>query len=519
MQTQPSGLGHRRGLSRDNRTKGGIAVGANKDPNSLPSKSSKILRIGNFRLGKTVGVGSFGKVKIAEHVVTGHKVAVKILNRKKIKTLRMDLKIKREITNMKLFRHPHIIRLYEVIETPTDIFMVMEFVPGGELFDYIVTNGKLSEDAARRFFQQIISGVEYCHSHMVVHRDLKPENLLVDPKNSFVKIADFGLSTMMQDGDFLKTSCGSPNYAAPEVISGKLYAGPEVDIWSCGVILYTLLCARLPFDDEYIPALFKKIRAGAYEQPMHVSASCRDLISAMLVVDPLKRITVAEIRAHPWFQQDLPKYLMPQAAPKSILENLDDEIIQEIVTKFGVDEKTVIQAINTAERKGEPNEFIVAYHLIYDNKKLIPEKDRQTLQSNLAALATSPINLREEVPFEVDEKENSSKSPTTDIEQGISDEQTKKKMWYLGLMTSVPPEEAMKEVFRALRVNNFEWKIVGPYQLRCRHSDPDSSGEVKIALQLYKVKEKRYLLDVKKLSGETFPFFDNCSKLLNEMNL
>jgi len=227
-------------------------------------------------------------VKIAEHVVTGHKVAVKILNRKKIKSLRMDLKIKREITNMKLFRHSHIIRLYEVIETPTDIFMVMEYVAGGELFDYIVTNGKLSEDAARRFFQQIISGVDYCHSHMVVHRDLKPENLLVDVKNSFVKIADFGLSTMMQDGDFLKTSCGSPNYAAPEVISAKLYAGPEVDVWSCGVILYTLLCARLPFDDEYIPSLFKKIRAGTYEQPMHVSESCRELISQMLVVDPLK---------------------------------------------------------------------------------------------------------------------------------------------------------------------------------------------------------------------------------------
>eukprot|EP01118_Nematostelium_gracile_P012252 TRINITY_DN4444_c0_g1_i3.p1 TRINITY_DN4444_c0_g1~~TRINITY_DN4444_c0_g1_i3.p1 ORF type:complete len:170 (+),score=26.28 TRINITY_DN4444_c0_g1_i3:51-512(+) len=130
--------------------------------NSL--KSSKVLKIGNFQLGKTIGVGSFGKVKIAEHCITGHKVAVKILNRKKIKSLRMDLKIRREITNMKLFRHPHIIRLYDVIETPTDIFMIMEYVPGGELFDYIVSHGKLSEDDARRFFQQIISGVEYCHS-------------------------------------------------------------------------------------------------------------------------------------------------------------------------------------------------------------------------------------------------------------------------------------------------------------------------------------------------------------------
>lgn len=192
------------------------------------SKESKTV-IGNFQLGETIGVGSFGKVKIAEHIVTGHKVAVKILNRKRIKSLSgMDKKIRREITNMKLFRHPHIIRLYEVIETTTDIFMIMEYVPGGELFDYIVSNGKLSEDDARMYFQQIISGVEYCHSHMVVHRDLKPENLLIDIEKKSVKIADFGLSTVMEDGEFLKTSCGSPNYAAPEVISGKLYAGPEV---------------------------------------------------------------------------------------------------------------------------------------------------------------------------------------------------------------------------------------------------------------------------------------------------
>lgn len=167
--------------------------------------------------------------------------------------------------------------------------MVMEYVPGGELFDYIVAHGKLSEPEARRFFQQIVAAIDYCHSHMVVHRDLKPENLLISSRDNSVKIADFGLSTMMKDGEFLKTSCGSPNYAAPEVISGKLYAGPEVDVWSCGVILYTLVCARLPFDDDYIPALFKKIRSGQYAVPAYVSQDCADLIRRMLVVDPLDR--------------------------------------------------------------------------------------------------------------------------------------------------------------------------------------------------------------------------------------
>lgn len=167
--------------------------------------------------------------------------------------------VRREIKILRLFMHPHIIRLYEVIETSHDIYVVMEYVKSGELFDYIVEKGRLVEDEARRFFQQIISGVEYCHRNMVVHRDLKPENLLLDSKMN-VKIADFGLSNVMRDGHFLKTSCGSPNYAAPEVISGRLYAGPEVDVWSCGVILYALLCGSLPFDDENIPNLFKKIK-------------------------------------------------------------------------------------------------------------------------------------------------------------------------------------------------------------------------------------------------------------------
>ena len=188
-----------------------------------------------------MGIGSFGKVKVAEHILTGHKVAVKILNRKKIKAIDMEEKVRREIKILRLFMHPHIIRLYEVLETPHDIYVVMEYVKSGELFDYIVEKGRLGENEARHFFQQIVSGVEYCHRNMVVHRDLKPENLLLDAKSN-VKIADFGLSNVMRDGHFLKTSCGSPNYAAPEVISGKLYSGPEVDVWSCGVILYALLC-------------------------------------------------------------------------------------------------------------------------------------------------------------------------------------------------------------------------------------------------------------------------------------
>ena len=179
-------------------------------------------------------------------------------------------------------------------------------------------HGKLKEGEARRFFQQIISGVNYCHRHMIVHRDLKPENLLLD-KYLNVKIADFGLSNMMSDGEFLRTSCGSPNYAAPEVISGKLYAGPEVDIWSCGVILYALLCGTLPFDDEHVPTLFRKIKSGIFHIPDYLGSTVVNLLVQMLQVDPLKRANIDHIRDHEWFKTDLPEYLFPQVCNKLYL--------------------------------------------------------------------------------------------------------------------------------------------------------------------------------------------------------
>jgi 5'-AMP-activated protein kinase catalytic alpha subunit len=243
----------------------------------------------------------------------------------------MEEKVQREINILHLCTHPHIIRLYEVVDTPTDIFLVNEYVSGGELFDCIVSKGRLSPDEARNFFHQIISGVEYCHFQKIVHRDLKPENLLLDA-NLKIKIADFGLSNLMRDGDFLRTSCGSPNYAAPEVISGHLYAGPEVDVWSCGVILYALLCGSLPFDDESIPNLFKKIKSGMYALPTHLSQPAKNLIPRMLEVDPVKRITIPEIRLHPWFQQKLPPYLR---YPPELIEKqkriVDQEVIDEVM--------------------------------------------------------------------------------------------------------------------------------------------------------------------------------------------
>lgn len=262
--------------------------------------------------------------------------------------------------------------------------MVLEYA-GGELFNHIVTHGKVTEDSARRFFQQMICAVEYCHRHKIVHRDLKPENVLLDDQLN-VKIADFGLSNIMTDGNFLKTSCGSPNYAAPEVISGKLYAGPEVDVWSCGVILYVLLCGGLPFDDEYIPALFRKIAQGNYTIPSYVPPGAAHLIRRMLVVNAVHRITVQEIRQDPWFTKDLPDYLQPPVEdfidtgvdpnkainpsalapgkPAAVQERLHEDVVGKLGKTMGYAKDDVKDALG----KDEPSAIKDAYLIVRENQ-------------------------------------------------------------------------------------------------------------------------------------------------------
>ncbi|KAG0054130.1 Protein kinase [Gryganskiella cystojenkinii] len=367
------------------------------------------IKIGPYMLLETLGVGSFGKVKRAVHSLTGHTVAIKIINKNKVVNQDMFARVKREIQYLKLLRHPHIIKLYEVISTPTSIYMVIEYA-GGELFNYIVDNTRLSEDEARRFFQQIVCAIEYCHRHKIVHRDLKPENLLLDPSMN-VKIADFGLSNIMTDGDFLKTSCGSPNYAAPEVISGKLYAGPEVDVWSCGVILYVMLCGRLPFDDDYIPLLFKKINGGIYSLPSFLSPETKYLLTSMLVVDPLKRITIAEIRQNAWFNVGLPEYLqpLPQGSTDDSLCNLQEDIITELMKKMNFSRETIVQALE--ERQN--NQIKVAYQLVVDHRRMIENASQMAPQKPFQSfLATSPP------PWNATEKDASPNKSTTGSSAG-----------------------------------------------------------------------------------------------------
>mmetsp|Transcript_13570 Transcript_13570/g.27764 ORF Transcript_13570/g.27764 Transcript_13570/m.27764 type:complete len:643 (+) Transcript_13570:450-2378(+) len=488
------------------------------------------IQIGQYVLGKNLGIGAFGKVKLATHIITGHKVAIKILNKAKIKHLGMEEKVQREINILRICTHPHIIRLYEVIDTPTDIFLVNEYVSGGELFDYIVSKGRLSADEARSFFHQIISGVEYCHFQKIVHRDLKPENLLLD-NNLNLKIADFGLSNVMRDGDFLRTSCGSPNYAAPEVISGHLYAGPEVDVWSCGVILYALLCGSLPFDDESIPNLFKKIKSGMYSLPSHLSQLARNLIPRMLEVDPMKRITIAEIRLHPWFQHKLPPYLRH---PPELMEKqdraVDDDVVEEVCAlRFpGITRELVETAARSTDKEQMKlskllRNLRVAYELILDNKhtRLRVMEVAQAIKEAASATppAFSPGASRGATPgsqgsgFQTGSYDRTGSSPPiSQSQQALSHQRfaeeaaralmhtgqapqttsssapvqmqssipgnvgmlsqhqqgRRTRRWYLGIQSKKDPAHVMTEVYKALSALGCEWMQLSSYRIRCR---------------------------------------------------
>ncbi|XP_020772977.1 MAP/microtubule affinity-regulating kinase 3a isoform X1 [Boleophthalmus pectinirostris] len=249
--------------------------------------------VGNYRLLKTIGKGNFAKVKLARHILTGREVAIKIIDKTQLNPNSLQ-KLFREVRIMKILNHPNIVKLFEVIETERTLYLVMEYASGGEVFDYLVAHGRMKEKEARAKFRQIVSAVQYCHQKHIVHRDLKAENLLLDADMN-IKIADFGFSNEFTMGNKLDTFCGSPPYAAPELFQGKKYDGPEVDVWSLGVILYTLVSGSLPFDGQNLKELRERVLRGKYRIPFYMSTDCENLLKRFLVLNPGKRGTL-EVR-------------------------------------------------------------------------------------------------------------------------------------------------------------------------------------------------------------------------------
>ncbi|XP_047330296.1 CBL-interacting protein kinase 32-like [Impatiens glandulifera] len=420
-------------------------------------------RIGKYEVGRTIGEGTFAKVKFAKDSETGQPVAIKILDKDKILKHKMAEQIKREIATMKLIKHPNVVRLYEVMGSKSKIYIVLEFITGGELFDKIVNDGRMREDEARRYFQQLIHAVDYCHSRGVYHRDLKPENLLLDIHGS-LKVSDFGLSALSQqvrDDGLFHTACGTPNYVAPEVLDDQGYDGATADIWSCGVILFVLLAGYLPFDDSNLMNLYKKISSAEYTCPPWLSFSAMKFIARILDPNPVTRIRVPEILKDEWFKVNY----KPPVFDEKEETNLDD-----VEAAFKESEEFHVRE-NKEEQQPAP---MNAFELISMSRGL-----------NLGNFFGVEQGFKRETRF-------TSKCPASEIINKI--------------------EEAAKPLGFDVHKKN--------YKMRLENVKAGRKGNLNISTEVFQVAPSLHMVEVRKSKGDTLEFhkfYKNLSTSLEDV--
>nr|XP_054587917.1 serine/threonine-protein kinase BRSK2 isoform X6 [Nothobranchius furzeri] len=321
-----------------------------------------------------------GLVKLGVHCVTGQKVAIKIVNREKLSESVL-MKVEREIAILKLIEHPHVLKLHDVYENKKYLYLVLEHVSGGELFDYLVKKGRLTPKEARKFFRQIISALDFCHSHSICHRDLKPENLLLDEKNN-IRIADFGMASLQVGENLLETSCGSPHYACPEVIRGEKYDGRKADAWSCGVILFALLVGALPFDDDNLRNLLEKVKLGVFHMPHFIPPDCQNLLRGMIEVDATKRLTLEQIQKHTWYLAGKNEPEPEQPVPRKVAirtlssEEIDPDVLESMHSLGCFRDKDKLTKDLLSE---DDNQEKMIYFLLLDRKERYPSHEDQNL--------------------------------------------------------------------------------------------------------------------------------------------
>ncbi|XP_035240446.1 MAP/microtubule affinity-regulating kinase 4 isoform X7 [Anguilla anguilla] len=351
--------------------------------NSIASCTDEQPHIGNYRLLKTIGKGNFAKVKLARHILTGREVAIKIIDKTQLNPTSLQ-KLFREVRIMKGLNHPNIVQLFEVIETDKTLYLIMEYASGGEVFDYLVSHGRMKEKEARAKFRQIVSAVHYCHQKNIVHRDLKAENLLLDA-DSNIKIADFGFSNEFTLGNKLDTFCGSPPYAAPELFQGKKYDGPEVDIWSLGVILYTLVSGSLPFDGQNLKELRERVLRGKYRVPFYMSTDCEGILRRFLVLNPTKRCTLEQIMKDKWMNAGYEgEELKPHVEP---VEDYNDASRIEVMVGMGYSREEIKDALTNQKY----NEVTATYLLLGRKNELEGSESRSGSSLSLARVRPSTI--------------------------------------------------------------------------------------------------------------------------------
>ncbi|PIA42447.1 hypothetical protein AQUCO_02000114v1 [Aquilegia coerulea] len=418
----------------------------------------KMRKVGKYEVGRTIGEGTFAKVKFAQNTENGESVAMKVLAKSTILKHKM---IKREISIMKIVRHPNIVRLHEVLASRTKIYIVLEFVTGGELYDKIVHQGRLSENESRRYFQQLIDAVDYCHSKGVYHRDLKPENLLLDSQGN-LKISDFGLSALPQQGvGLLHTTCGTPNYVAPEVLRHQGYDGSAADIWSCGVILYVIMAGYLPFDETDLPTLYKKISTAEFFFPSWFSPALKLLIRRILDPNPKTRIQIVGIKNDPWFRKSY------------------------VAVRHGEDEEVNLDDVRAVFDDIE-DEYV---------SEQVDNKDNGPLIMNAFEMITLSQGLNLSALF--------------DRRQDFVKRQTR--------FVSRKPAKTIISSIEAIAVSMGLAVHSRNYKMRLEGISANKTGQFAVVLEVFEVAPSLFMVDVRKASGETLEYHkfykDLCSKL------
>ncbi|XP_028109860.1 CBL-interacting protein kinase 5-like [Camellia sinensis] len=436
-----------------------------RSTSNMEKKGTMLL--GKYELGRILGQGTFAKVYHGRNIKSGQTVAVKVINKEKVMKVGLIDQIKREISVMRLVRHPNVVQLYEVMASKTKIYFAMEYVRGGELFNK-VAKGRLKEDVARKYFQQLVAAVDFCHSRGVYHRDLKPENLLLDEHGN-LKVSDFGLSALHesrgQDG-LLHTTCGTPAYVAPEVINKRGYDGEKADIWSCGVVLFVLLAGYLPFHDSNLMEMYRKISRGVFKCPQWFPPEVRKLLSRILDPNPCTRITVAKLMDNSWFKKEFKQIEVPlpiqdkhDNTPRSLLDfneafESDSEIIEkkrgEATTSSMIMKPTCMNAFD-----------IISLSQGFDLSGLFENDNDQKSEARFTTI-----------------------KPASDIVSKLE-------------------EIAMTESFKVKKKNG---------TLNMQGSKEGRKGHLAINAEIFEVAPSFHMVEVKKVAGDTLEYKEFCNQ-------